>query len=154
MRVSNWCVAWELPRTNMQWKIVLVKGNLNNSWYLIILFNATTNVIRLQIFVLICIIVCHRMREFNNFIQIIVTSSGAMLTYFREQAYYFKGSCLQCFSSLVCLRNLSSNQLTGSIPPSIWNISTLNTLDLSKNSLFGNLITTSTTPCPENLIYL
>jgi hypothetical protein len=139
---------------NMKWNFVLVKGNLNNSWYLIILFNVTTNVIRLQIFILICIIVCHRMREFNNFTQIIVISSGYMLTYYHKQAYYFKGSCWQCFSCLVVLRNLSGNQLTGSIPPSIWNIAKLNTLDLSKNSLFGNLITTNTTPCPGNLIYL
>jgi hypothetical protein len=51
-------------------------------------------------------------------------------------------------------RDLSGNLLSGSIPPSIWNITKLNILDVSNNKLSGDLIVTTNIPCPGNLTYL
>ncbi|CAK9204789.1 unnamed protein product [Sphagnum troendelagicum] len=53
-------------------------------------------------------------------------------------------------SSIIAV-NLSTNQLNGSIPPSIWDIPKLNVLDLSNNNLSGNLVPITSTSCPTSL---
>jgi Leucine-rich repeat (LRR) protein len=59
------------------------------------------------------------------------------------------------FPNLTTL-TLHDNHLTGSIPLSIWEISTLTTLDLSNNNISGNLIPMNTVniPCPRSLTNL
>ncbi len=54
----------------------------------------------------------------------------------------------------VVYRNLRSNKLSGSIPPSIWDIPRLNVLDLSNNNLSGNLVPITSNPCPTSLTIL
>ncbi|KAH9541902.1 hypothetical protein CY35_14G088600 [Sphagnum magellanicum] len=57
------------------------------------------------------------------------------------------------FPNLTTL-NLGSNQLNGSIPPSIWDIPQLNVLDLSNNNLSGNLVPITSTSFPTSLTKL
>jgi hypothetical protein len=51
---------------------------------------------------------------------------------------------------------LGHNLISGSIPPSIWNISNLNVLDLARNNISGNLVPMNiiNLPCPKNLTKL
>jgi Leucine-rich repeat (LRR) protein len=63
---------------------------------------------------------------------------------------------LSSFSELKTL-DLSSNQLNGSLSPSIWSITNLNMLDLSENNFSNNLPIINESiegQCPKSLTYL
>jgi hypothetical protein len=83
-----------------------------------------------------------------------------MIMYSLMQQVLQKTLCLPWFSLLVVRRDLSGNQLTGSIPPSVWNmISQLHVLDVSENQLSGNFpsginFTESNAQCPQSLATL
>ncbi|KAH9566908.1 hypothetical protein CY35_03G001700 [Sphagnum magellanicum] len=76
--------------------------------------------------------------------------------------YNLTGPISSNFSNLLNLisLDLSGNQLTGSIPPSVWNmISQLHVLDVSENQLSGNFpsginFTESNAQCPQSLAIL